>query len=386
MHTACDIWSCVGRPSRLKSSWAGGYTYVIEKEKLGSHLSQNQTLHIYGEMQEEKLILKLRNLKELVNSEAGMDAFEQALQVETEQGNDSQNSKLRKVWRNAELVLVLINTVLILGPHYWHRRKLTVNWLASNLDVIMGMYRKYMHAYGEMLWLWASHDDNCPTFAKTRTIIQNGTSHRRKTLLEDPVIWMLRAKLRHEMLCRSFQTKLVTAIEGDTGLQKSWSYWDGIEVPKPAGDMGLINEENLRSTQLIASKHITAEKADREAITKLVKQISTLNVVRTTTVRKSPMAREVTDALGELVQALTHNASRIWKRVLADDDDADFNPDIDTINLTHKAQEAEHDVNVEVNEGADKDATKGTVNRESSTEPAHAAKNNDPQPSTKSKP
>ncbi|KAG1717390.1 hypothetical protein EDB19DRAFT_1840220 [Suillus lakei] len=57
---------------------------VIDKEKLGGHLSQNQTLHVYGETQEEKLISKLRDLKEILDGEGGMDAFVEALQVETE--------------------------------------------------------------------------------------------------------------------------------------------------------------------------------------------------------------------------------------------------------------------------------------------------------------
>lgn len=35
------------------------------------------------------------------------------------------------------------------------------------------MYRKYMHAYGEMLWLWASHDDNCPSFTEARGLATN---------------------------------------------------------------------------------------------------------------------------------------------------------------------------------------------------------------------
>lgn len=118
-------------------------TDIINKEKLGGHLSQNQTLHVYGETQEEKLISKLRDLKEIVDGEGGMDAFLEALHAETERGNDTQNSKLRKVWKCADLVLVLMNCVLVLGPHYRHRRELTVNWLASNMNVVMGVSQIY---------------------------------------------------------------------------------------------------------------------------------------------------------------------------------------------------------------------------------------------------
>jgi hypothetical protein len=85
-------------------------------------------------------VSKLRDLKEVLDAPGGgMEACLKALQAEAERGSDSANSKLRKVWKNPDLVLALIECVLILGPHYRRRLELVVNWLAVNMDVIMGV-------------------------------------------------------------------------------------------------------------------------------------------------------------------------------------------------------------------------------------------------------
>lgn len=35
------------------------------------------------------------------------------------------------------------------------------------------MYRKYMHMYGEMFWLWVFNDNNCPSFNEVRELANN---------------------------------------------------------------------------------------------------------------------------------------------------------------------------------------------------------------------
>jgi hypothetical protein len=84
-------------------------------------------------------VSKLRNLKDVLDGEDRMDVFPNALQAEAEKGNDTLNSKLRKVWKNPDLVLAIMECILIMGSHYQHHQKLTVNWLASYMDVVMGV-------------------------------------------------------------------------------------------------------------------------------------------------------------------------------------------------------------------------------------------------------
>jgi hypothetical protein len=108
------------------------------KGELGSHLSQNQTLHIYAETQEEELVSKLRDIHDVYVEEGEEDALEMIRQ-EYEKGKDDKNSKLTKIWMDERLVITLMRDVLPMGPHYRHRNELSVRWLANNISVIMGV-------------------------------------------------------------------------------------------------------------------------------------------------------------------------------------------------------------------------------------------------------
>jgi hypothetical protein len=131
-------------------------------------------------------------------------------------------------------------------------------------------------------------------------------SYRPKVLAE-PVVWRLRATLRHEMLCHSYQTRLQVLTKGDTGLQKNWSYWDEIEIPEPAADVVMEDEEELRHTQLSDGKRIAAEKADMDTIAKVIKMVGNLGMARISLAKKSPLSWEVVQGLKQLVQVSDSN-------------------------------------------------------------------------------
>ncbi|KAG2338173.1 hypothetical protein BDR05DRAFT_952082 [Suillus weaverae] len=70
---------------------------MIDAGKLGAHLSQNQTLHIYAETQEEKLVLKLQDFHDVYLKEGDEGALK-VLVVECNKGTEGNNSTLRKMY------------------------------------------------------------------------------------------------------------------------------------------------------------------------------------------------------------------------------------------------------------------------------------------------
>jgi hypothetical protein len=96
-------------------------------------------------------------------------------------------------------------------------------------------------------------------------------------------------------------------MEGDTGLEKNWSYWDEIEIPEPAADVVMEDEEELRRTQVSDGKRIAAEKTDMDTIAKVIKMVGGLGMARVSPAKKSPLSWEVAQGLNQLVQVSDSN-------------------------------------------------------------------------------
>lgn len=91
---------------------------IINGDKdLGRCLSQNQVLHIYNEMQEEQLVLILRDLQD-TKEEGGKSAVTRCLDAQHQKAAINKNTKLTKVLKHMHLMTVLMENILPFGVHY----------------------------------------------------------------------------------------------------------------------------------------------------------------------------------------------------------------------------------------------------------------------------
>ncbi|KAG2361215.1 hypothetical protein BDR07DRAFT_1486205 [Suillus spraguei] len=149
---------------------------VIEagKGELASHLSRNQSLHVYPETAEEKLVSRLQDCYDayLQDGNAGVMKI---LQAEDDRLTDQKDSKLTKIWKNPRLVKTLMGDILPLGDHYRRHRELSVCWLVQAMNVTMVMYIMYIQKSTTLLRKFASKDD-FPSYREVSAVIAKRAS------------------------------------------------------------------------------------------------------------------------------------------------------------------------------------------------------------------
>jgi hypothetical protein len=94
---------------------------ILDSDKeLARHLSQNQVLHIYNEMQEEQLVSILRDLQD-AKDEGGRLAVSKCLEAQHQKAAINRNTKLTKVLKHTRLMTVLMEDILPFSSHFHTR-------------------------------------------------------------------------------------------------------------------------------------------------------------------------------------------------------------------------------------------------------------------------
>jgi hypothetical protein len=124
----------------------------------------------------------------------------------------------------------------------------------------------------------------------------------RPKVLADPIVWTLRSTLKSAMTAALYQSNLDPVTSGSLGIPKGWTYWDGVDVPKPTVEQEAPNDEEMLRIQHDTNVRIAAEKADRDAILKVVKQITSLKIARATRHKSSEISSDVAEATNALIQ------------------------------------------------------------------------------------
>jgi hypothetical protein len=168
----------------------------------------------------------------------------------------------------------------------WQRKAITKNVAREALPSIQGIFLEMQ-------------------FAKTY----------RPTLLEDPIVWELRNELNEIMTAHQPRSKLKVATAGPLAIRKEWSYWDGIKVAQPSENVALTMDEETQQQMLRDNRRLAAEKADCDAIMKIIKQVAVMPIARLNSQKNSGIAIEVADALNELSQVSERQNLRIERRL-----------------------------------------------------------------------
>jgi len=82
---------------------------LAKDDELASHLSRNNALHEYKEMQEEVLIIILKAIRQKYSSKLKLQTCMDAVE---------NNSRLQRVMNQKTLCLLLSLVLLPLGPHF----------------------------------------------------------------------------------------------------------------------------------------------------------------------------------------------------------------------------------------------------------------------------
>ncbi|KAG2088894.1 hypothetical protein BD769DRAFT_1396185 [Suillus cothurnatus] len=90
--------------------------------------------------------------------------------------------------------------------------------------------------------------------------------------------------------------------ECSLGILKGWTYWDGVDVPKPTVEQEATNNEEMLRIQHNMNVCIAAEKADRDTILKVVKQIMSLKIAHATCHKSSEILSDIAEAMNALIQ------------------------------------------------------------------------------------
>jgi len=125
----------------------------------------------------------------------------------------------------------------------------------------------------------------------------------RGTALEDTWVGSLRRTLE---IALAECVKSVMTMNADGTLRKTreWVWWDGMSAPEslkdPSAVVKSIEEANIQKQQEIAQR-LALEKADREAITKVVQHVGNLACAKASSGSHAAMSSDVHDALSNLV-------------------------------------------------------------------------------------
>ncbi|KAG2353677.1 hypothetical protein BDR07DRAFT_1382925 [Suillus spraguei] len=138
----------------------------------------------------------------------------------------------------------------------------------------------------------------------------------RPKVLDDPLIWDLRAKLENIINTHHIGSKLRTATAGSLASTKWWTYWD-----------------DTQKQQIEILHRTAAEKADKDAILKVIKSILAMPMSRLTPDKKSPVSSEVAEAINQLKQVLSLGASRMRIRTSTGIDEHKFDPEVHHVDL-----------------------------------------------------
>ncbi|KAG0692494.1 hypothetical protein DFH29DRAFT_1008547 [Suillus ampliporus] len=120
------------------------------------------------------------------------------------------------------------------------------------------------------------------------------------------------------------------------GPRKLWNFPDCVEVSPDATSRPLETSEEVQEEQMKTQRRLASEREDREVILKIQKQVANLAIARTARGKKSPLCKEVADALHELVNALILSSSRLRLRTIYDNDKLSFHDfdDIQQLKIT----------------------------------------------------
>ena len=125
----------------------------------------------------------------------------------------------------------------------------------------------------------------------------------RDAALEDPWVGSLRRTLEIA-LAECVKSVMIMNADGTLRKTREWVWWDGMSVPEslkdPSAVVKSIEEANIQKQQEIAQR-LALEKADREAITKVVQHVGNLACAKASSGSHAAMSSDVHDALSNLV-------------------------------------------------------------------------------------
>jgi len=104
------------------------------------------------------------------------------------------------------------------------------------------------------------------------------------------------------MTAALYPLNLNPVTSGSLGILKGWTYWDGVDVPKPTVEQEATNNEEMLRIQHNMNVRIAAEKADRDTILKVVKQITSLKIAHATYHKSSEILSDIAEAMNALIQ------------------------------------------------------------------------------------
>jgi hypothetical protein len=115
-------------------------------------------------------------------------------------------------------------------------------------------------------------------------------------------IWPSSTALKSAMTAALYPLNLNPVTSGSLGILKGWTYWDGVDVPKPTVEQEATNNEEMLRIQHNMNVRIAAEKADRDTILKVVKQITSLKIAHATYHKSSEILSDIAEAMNALIQ------------------------------------------------------------------------------------
>jgi hypothetical protein len=84
--------------------------------------------------------------------------------------------------------------------------------------------------------------------------------------------------------------------------RKTWAFWDSVELPDKEGFDDHEMSIELQKEQVWQQELLASQRDDRDTILKMQRQVSNLGLARLYPGKKSPLAKDVADALNKLTE------------------------------------------------------------------------------------
>ena len=126
----------------------------------------------------------------------------------------------------------------------------------------------------------------------------------RQRLLRNDYIGCLRTILDDILTKASKESMTIDPATGSLVSERTWAWWDGLVVLKESPDVDTVLgkiQESFCTTQVGRQRRKELEKADKEAITKLVTTIANMPCARATNERNSNMSADLMVAVENLI-------------------------------------------------------------------------------------
>ncbi|KAG2050858.1 hypothetical protein BDR06DRAFT_1010815 [Suillus hirtellus] len=130
----------------------------------------------------------------------------------------------------------------------------------------------------------------------------------RPDLLQDPIIWALRATLHTHILDHQTKSLLNPATAGSLAQRQDWQFWDGINIHKPSGADVIDSDAHLSAEEVLRRRSVVT--AHRNALLHLVKIVTDMPIAHVTPHKDSGIDMHVAYYTNKLVKAIESSGSR----------------------------------------------------------------------------